>query len=109
MTYELAKQLKDAGLEQEGFGKRRHDPECKLRRGLTDLCTAYVPTLSELISACWKDSHNFRLDYVQVTAKWAACTNWGNGYEDNGCDGNSPEEATARLWLLIHNENVSDE
>jgi hypothetical protein len=108
MTYELAKQLKDAGFPQQVtvedqtvvFSKNVRLHPMSVVDGETEF--AYAPTLSELISRVWEYSHQFRLDYVQVTAKWAACTVWGNGYEDDWQEGNTPEEAVAKLWLALN-------
>lgn len=97
MTYELAKQLKDAGFPiSEGSGVSelmKPDYEQWL----------YYPTLSELIEVCWKNSHNFIIQTSStVVGEWAAATCWDNGYEDDWQFGKSPEEAVARLWLELN-------
>jgi hypothetical protein len=98
LPYELAKELKDKGWPQEGlsgyigpnglagYGAEHH---------------VYSPSLSELIEACWHDSHQFRLDYVRDANRWAACTCWGNFYEDDWQRGETPSIAVARLWLAL--------
>lgn len=112
MNYELAKKIKDAGFPQNGlfyFKKVRY------KRGWKNVLTAcqgelysdiengcISPTLSELIEACWKYCHEFRLDcYKHSPKEWHACTSWGDG-EDDWQIGSTPEEATAYLWVMLN-------
>jgi len=109
MTYELAKQLKDAGFPQEGDGYVLHTPNCKGWDAPSD-CThktrAYVPTLEELIEACGDDFrdlvyHSKRTPdstYRRWTAKGGMRT---IGYWKL-ISGHSPEEAVARLWIALN-------
>lgn len=110
ISYELAKELKDAGWPQKG--EKWLTPE-----GYS-VCNCYVcqnegqqpnpnkdivePTLSELILEVYKYCHEYRLECVKDNpGVWAACTCWGNGYEDDWQRGPTPEEAVARLWLAL--------
>jgi hypothetical protein len=95
MTYELAKQLKDAGFPQEGNGVWYPDNP----NGEGDAC--YAPTLSELIVACGDG-------IVGLTRMWEGkwLKGWGAMYTRYPMDsfhsiieGNTPEEAVAKLWL----------
>lgn len=97
ITYELAKQLKDAGFPQLATyeGKGEHwAPSNK-----PDIC--YFPTLSELIEACGDEfSSLYRHGDL---GSWQA-----TGYKlkedvQYGKDGEgfTPEEAVAKLWLAL--------
>ena len=92
MTYELAKELKDAGFPQAKLGtldenKFRYYTEKDGER-------AFVPTLSELIEACGE--LDFRLH----------CYPHGYVIEQKGeMDMEiqpTPEEAVAKLWLALN-------
>jgi hypothetical protein len=109
MTYELAKELKDAGFPQEGDGGFCLDNDCKDDRK-TCTCIAYQPTLSELIEACGDEflalrhaPSRYRGDPESRPMDWQACggefraTHWS--YQQSGY---TPEEATARLWLALN-------
>jgi hypothetical protein len=76
---ELAKQLQDAGfpLARSGKGGKRADP-----------------TLSALIEAC--EPNHFTLEQERDEQKWIA------RQRGRGAGGSSPEEAVARLWLILH-------
>ena len=105
LSYELAKQLKDAGFPQDferedayyltNQGLRVHYPNQV--KEVAD--PAYIPTLSELISAC---ANNFggmdHFPYEQI--------NKFRAYSRNGISkvvyGLTPEEAVARLWLALN-------
>lgn len=82
MTYELAKQLKDAG-----WGGIFFNTIDKEYQGL--------PTLSELIEACG-DGWKFQL--TRAIEGWHC--------KMRGCEGNgqSPEEAVAKLWLALNSK-----
>lgn len=97
MTYELAKQLKDAGFPQSGqggcvdeFGKEWdsiHNFSC---------AWAYLPTLEELIEALgdvssfslYNDGVNWRASYGYMNARVLSAS--------------TPTEAVARLWLALN-------
>ena len=98
MTYELAKQLKDAGFPQGGGGKWIGSPQ-KIVWRHDD--RAYYPTLEELIEACGGDFCSLgRRD-----AEWSAMPYGGdNGRAPHGkffVLGKTPTEAVAHLWLAL--------
>lgn len=116
MTYELAKQLKEAGFPQGGEGKT----VSKLKNIKTDLGGlkvkaqthytqpkyAYIPTLSELIEACGGDSITIRLQsyWSENDLMWQADTsgNFMVDAENHIAEvGSTPEEAVAKLWLEL--------
>jgi hypothetical protein len=104
ITYELAKELKDAGFPH----KHRYcnGAECGymgicLDDGLnTDVC---IPTLSELIEACGDE---FRSLHKLNEDKWRATCTHGSHFEvyvlDHVGIGDTPEEAVAKLWLELN-------
>ena len=106
MNYKLAKQLKDAGFPQGVKGSDKGDAstgtwlwdDIDLRNKSSK---TYVPTLSELIEACFKLKNPisiFRLDFDQ--GWWTAETNgWVVGR------GKTPEEAVANLWLALNTDS----
>ena len=97
MTYELAKQLKDAGYPQQKEGDEKE--------GLTfrdiEVGTEYVsqPTLSELIEAC----HTRQLTIEQ---KWIEGSNKPQWFVSHWVYTIGPydtlEETIAHLWLRIN-------
>ena len=94
MTYELCKQLKDAGFPQKDLGKCGEKHEHNQR----DCVYPYTPTLSELISACGE-----RFGYLQQKerkGKIIWCANSDGTHED--IEAPTPEEAVARLWLELN-------
>lgn len=122
MTYELAKQLKDAGFPQECADIKRFFPI--LDRGTRGLERNDVldPTLSELIAAVRRDAYVgvFRLE-LNVTPDGmprfrAVVIQRIDGVNPNSGDRtgidfavggypigyDTPEEAVARLWLAIN-------
>lgn len=91
MTYELAKELKDAGFPQNM--PQMDGWPCK-------------PTLSELIEECGKAMYGmYRADVL-----WHATG--GKDVDDDRFmitfeeDGSTPEEAVARLWLALNKKEV---
>lgn len=96
LSYELAKELKDAGFPQHPAGEfDTHDCGCPN----IYYCS---PTLSELIEAC-----GFPLYlHANVNGHWYA----KNGLASNAIEGGNkygdgfatPEEAVARLWLALN-------
>ena len=109
ITYELAKELKDAGFPQPS-----HTPLSIPRLGISEVDGSFVhfPTLSELIDACGK--------YVvleQTKTGWTAYHDSEpfqspaglSGVDTLMClaeDGPTPEEAVARLWLALKKKCV---
>jgi hypothetical protein len=90
MSYELAKELKDAGFPKlQGYAD-----------GYVMMNDALWPTLSELIEACKLDRFVLQVSH----GKWIAGEWPGNDLEPGGCrgKGSTPEEAVAKLWLTLH-------
>lgn len=108
MSYDLAKELKEAGFPQIG---KPYSVVADLRGdaltldGKENVC---IPTLSELIEACGKDlpfernglAYTFSLNYEGEKKKWCACFDGLYGAYDLKY-GSTPEEAVARLWLAL--------
>jgi hypothetical protein len=98
MTYELAKELKNAGYPQEVRNGWYYNPqdhkEC-VDAGIT-LENVYIPTLSELIEACGEEFET--LTNTHKRAPWVAVGRDGLEY---GMGGSTPGEAVARLWLAL--------
>lgn len=121
MTYELAKQLKDAGFPQEGKGGWIDDKEPKELPSMPDWEGAvYVPTLSELIEACgtvrkrkWVNEIqplDFAIRHYDNGNIWRAGYMWDKfaldeKYKELWADGSTPEEAVAKLWLELNKKN----
>jgi hypothetical protein len=111
MTYELAKQLKDAGFVVGDFGGVRciHTGDKYPRMTASITCSdasgqqdgthcerVYFPTLYELIEACSDDFYSL---WRSQTGEWRAAK---SDDEPNFSNGSTPEEAVARLWLSLH-------
>jgi hypothetical protein len=96
MTYELAKQLRDAGYPFVEFSVREYAGE-RYGQGIEiDGSTYHLPTLSELISALG--------DKFGVLERFKDGT-YGSYYpNDIGTSGlgDTPEEAVANLWLQVN-------
>lgn len=98
MTYELAKQLKDAGFPQaKKLGGQFLGESMEV--------LVYSPPLSELIEACGKKLGSL---YRSATGDWMAHTDMA-WHKDFGLReksmferGDTPEEAVARLWLALN-------
>jgi len=98
MTYELAKQLKDAGFPQNEENVDGYIYDDDYENG------AYAPTLSELIEACGdglKDLTRCSGVHVPLDVEWT------DGWMTNNIG--SPrtyaetyEEAVAKLWLELN-------
>ena len=80
ITFELAKELKDAGYEQD-----------------ISSCKPYKPRLSELIEACGKRFHSICRNKEQKY--WYAYPFNNPGHVGGG---STPESAVARLWLALN-------
>lgn len=98
MTYELAKQLKDAG-----FPVRSHSfdgDEWCMNCGKSDDTDFCLPTLSELIAAC--GDGNFKLIRTRNGELWS-CEMRNESGEYLGVSLNHPtaEEAVGKLWLAL--------
>jgi hypothetical protein len=94
MTYELAKELKEAGFPYKHGGAVVHTAACERRE--TFMCDAiYAPSIEEPIDAC---GEQFRI--MGKSLEWYA-----NGFKhpDNYTAGGSTSaEAVARLWLTLN-------
>jgi hypothetical protein len=109
MTYELAKQLKDAGFPQNISSHA----EGSWTDDLSTMDeTVYFPTLSELIEACGEDFNDLlRVGGVDMATKkktvppkgleWRA-TAFRYGLGTNYENGATHEEAVANLWIFLH-------
>jgi hypothetical protein len=96
ISYQLAKKLKDAGF-----------PQSELARAQRKAGYDYVsmPTLSILIEACGEDFGALGRE----PNCWLACEYISErGEWKNAHDGESPEEAVARLWLSINQAVAAD-
>lgn len=104
MTYELSKQLKDAGFPQGDIFPLGDSEKYSLRKRGFDP-DIYFPNLSELISACPKNQklHDMVFDFtlMYIGTQWFAGY-WAYDYSE-GAEGRAatPEEAVAKLWLAI--------
>jgi len=92
MTYELARQLSDAGfpfvpVAAAPFARRGRD-----FIAFADGPSYHEPGLTELIDECRQFS---RLSHDAVSDRWSAK---GGAFTGEGDD---PEEAVARLWLQL--------
>jgi hypothetical protein len=105
MNYELAKQLKDAGLPQEDSAGYFVDIGGKTPTGFAKDYpdrVAYVPTLEELIEACGPDFYN--LTYFDVSKSLWCAMSVRHRHPDLIENGSTPTEAVARLWLALNNK-----
>jgi hypothetical protein len=115
MTYELAKKLKDAGFPRKKVGlmdvvflnEERSMPIATPEEieyffnHRTDF--VFIPKLSELIEACGEE---FMLtNEGGVWEAWQGSESnvvrMGEAGAKHRCEGSSPEEAVANLWLAI--------
>lgn len=121
ISYELAKQLKDAGFQNnnikdgylycglEGCNKiidpLDMDNDACMECGTGSLLFVFVcaPTLEELIEACGKE-------FVCLESPWAGRPHWyagsGRTQKPAGAHGKTPLEAVARLWLAINPKKI---
>ena len=114
LSYELCKQLKEAGFPQAwpGYydykfvswyntdGIWENSLESNLNDVVLDDVSCVIPTLSELIEACplEQDNNLFTLSWYRE--------GWQAGYDDYdvlrpNALGKTPEEAVANLWLKL--------
>lgn len=101
MTYELAKQLKDAGLAQH---KTKWDCPKSCFNGACSV------SLSELIEACLPYVKDFGLSYFRPIGEkkyiWQADNNpTENDESTTWSDGKTPEEAVAGLWIELNKKD----
>ena len=98
MNYELVKELKDAGLEQVGWGHficEHNQVEILCPNKCAEETYCYRPTLSELIDACGEEFNSL----YRIEKGWAVA---GGGRIFGAVrKGKTPSEAVARLWLAL--------
>lgn len=103
--YKLAKELKDSGwphpkrypnLPGEWIGPNGIDHSL-------DQDAIYSPSLAELLAACPReiDGHRFMLG---AWGKGWVATYWKGAFVGNA-DGETPEEAVAKLWLVLQKKD----
>jgi hypothetical protein len=106
ISYELAKQLKDAGFPQAGHGgfatisPTREENMRVLVGEEPQRDRAYIPTLEELIQACGDKFWSLERD-LDPDEIWGAypANEIGDGPP---AFGSTPTEAVARLWLALN-------
>lgn len=101
IEYQKAKILYDLGFPQMGDGryylhagdqsKIKHDSDDDLGPDV------YIPTLSELITACGEKGFSLN----ECEGKWL-CKGGGDKY--TAVVGNTKEESIANLWLALHDK-----
>lgn len=99
INYELAKELKEAGFKMQKLDDWNM-VECPFRWGHfmhSDGIPYIFPTLSELIEAC---GDNLYALYNHVSS-WQAYSN-SDLWDTEISEGETPEEAVARLWLILN-------
>jgi hypothetical protein len=112
ISYELAKQLKDAGWKFQ-LQKHWNVVEIPMLWGnvLIDGEVYIQPTFSELIGACGDRFYALRKDIYRDGNKFMAMSTGVTEYTDNRGSyksynlfgyGKTPEEAVARLWLELN-------
>lgn len=111
ISYELAKELKDAGFPQGKSAKIYYIVDCPLPNGrmkpqeceqgadlsvvnVSEFCD--IPTLSELIEACGEEFHCILKRGEEEGDKWEARS------LNTRVNANTPEEAVAQLWIAIN-------
>jgi hypothetical protein len=103
MDYKLAKQLKNAGFPQEGYKIYCYNTSTE------NGCYA-EPTLPELIDACGENKFVLWKGNTKWLAIRANDNSWVNDegvdveimYQDFIGEGETSEEAVARLWLRLN-------
>lgn len=93
MDYELAKELKEARFpaKQCPVG-----PDCEQWWYWPGKEAMHVPTLEEFIEACGDMS-------IMIGKEKTICLNATNPLESTvRCDGKTPREAVARLWMALN-------
>jgi hypothetical protein len=105
MTYESAKQLKDAGFPQSGRGSWVSPPDILVARREDRV---YQPTLSELIIACGEDFVALERTSNDTGTYWQARRK-DSPVAETEASGRTPEEAVARLWLVLNQRDAEAE
>lgn len=103
ISYDLAKELKDAGWRQ---GLATAVLTGDAGDWYTDPKLVYAPRLSELVAACPK-TYLFEGDHFPFRLAWHSRDDtWVAGYLVVQCEDKTPEEAVARLWLKLKEGKV---
>jgi hypothetical protein len=103
LSYQLAKELKDAGFPQGGSGSWLLDPDAVVIRSGARV---YAPTLSELIEAFeGYSSVSLEMKDSRKLERWAANASPRREPKDWEL-GSTPEEAMARLWLELSRRGI---
>ena len=103
MKYELAKQLKDAGFPEDRDYKKV-DVDF-----LAGKMSEYYqnPTLSRLIEACGDDFKGLDKNAIwEAQGIYWCCAEHGEGRKFG--QGETPEEAVAKLWLALNRRQKKD-
>jgi hypothetical protein len=90
ISYELARKLKDAGFPQSELARAQHQAGYDY---------VSLPTLSTLIEVCGEGFGVLGRDPDRWVAREYVSERgeWNNAHE-----GETPEDAVARLWLLLN-------
>ncbi len=100
ISYDLAKELKDAGFPQGSATGDHHDggkwieaEGTTYHHEIGDDTECYIPTLSELIAACGDEFSGLikQSDWLAIGMR-----------QDTQQTGATPEEAVAHLWIALH-------
>ena len=108
MTYELAKQLKDAGFPQRGKGiVFESENEVLHYEHIAYGNQVYIPTLSELILACGDRFEDLTKTIRQIAPYemedcWTSMGLLREPHDYITVEGKTPEEAVAKLWLQLN-------
>lgn len=92
MNYELAKQLKDAGFPVKDGARNMQTGK---------VINYKVPTLSELVAACGFEFIHLVLD----DGRFYALGHHLDTFAEKFGEGDTPEEAVAKLWLQLNANN----
>lgn len=110
LSYELAKQLKDAGFPMKRISSMLYPPKINETTTSMDIVEHFrFPTLSELIEACGEGFYGlFTIwDKGCFNKRWVAIhrnlPNSINSFEkETNAYSLTPEETVARLWLELN-------
>lgn len=111
MTYELAKQLKDAGFRQDfsaiswGYDGNGNIREASTY-GLRDYGLVKIPTLSDLIEAINNDMFGAMTLHIDKTG-FTQATSQRRSEKDGYITGSTPEEAAAKLYIELNKNATS--
>lgn len=102
IEFKTAKELKKLGFAQEGESNDYYNKQ-GICMGANEWRKSqfpdyYCPTLSELVEACGKEFYDLRR---LKDGSWYA---WPNKMGRMGEEGNSPEQAVARLWIVLQDK-----